>query len=297
MVVRCFSGVIVVLVLLVGCSGTSTSVSPVYDDAELLKEKDLSLSYLNEIGELRELLAAEKDLSLGYLNVIEDLRGLLNKGSNFSDQLVTSFGSCGYFILDGQRILKLEYDSSLGPWNENSKDVVSDMFRDSIRWADTGASLADHDWDPDRSPFRSRPPNSAAAVNIDSALNPFFWVNYQDTGRFIEDEGNAESKYATKLRWWEGITGANTMNYSGFFGPDKDCNWDWVSVEDSLDIDGNDIVPGTGGASFLNDNSNIEVNEDGKWVIIWKDYSCSVETRGATAVYNPELHLFVSNCG
>jgi hypothetical protein len=281
--------------LLVGCSGTSTSVSPVYDDAELLKEKDLSLSHLNEIGELRELLAAEKDLSQGYLNEIGNLER--KKRSDFPRTLITSYGPCGYFILDGQRILKLEYDSSLGPWNEDSKDVVSDMFRDSIRWADTGASLADHDWDPDRSPFRSRPPNYAAAVNIDSALNPFFWVNYQDTGRFIEDEGNAESNYWTNLRWWEGITGANTMNYSGFFGPDKDCNWDWVYVESSLDIDGNDTVPGTGGGSSLEINAYMKVNKDGEWVFEWKDYTCPFETRYATAVYNPDLHLFVSDCG
>ena len=95
---------------------------------------------------------------------------------------------------------------------------------------------------------------------------------------------------------WEGITGANRYNYSGFFGPDKDCNWDWVYVEGSI-TDGNETVPGTGYGSSLEMNSYIEVNEDGKWVFVWKDYTCPFEARYATAVYNPELHLFVSDCG
>ena len=88
------------------------------------------------------------------------------------------------------------------------------------------------------------------------------------------------------------------MNYSGFFGPDKDCNWDWVYVEDSKELGYEvDTVPGTGDASFLQNNSDIKVNRDGKWVFEWKDYSCPFENRYATAVYNPELHLFVSDCG
>ena len=286
------------VLLLVGCSGTSTSV---YDDAELLKEKDLSLSYLNEIGELRELLAEEKNLSLSHLNRIEYFLGRGNEeietGSDFPGTLLTSYGPCGYFILDGHRILKLEYDSSLGPWNEDSEDVSS-TFKDSIRWADTGASLFDPDWDdPDRAPYTLRPPNKAASVSIDPALNPFFWVEYSDTGRFIESEGNVEGM-AFELWAWEGITGANRMNYSGFFGPDKDCNWDWVYVEDSKELGYEvDTVPGTGEAWFLQNNSDIKVNRDGKWVFEWKDYSCPFENRYATAEYNPELHLFVSDCG
>ena len=167
------------VLLLVGCA--STPASPVYDDAELLKEKDLSLSYLNEIGELRELLAEEKNLSLSHLNRIEYFLGRGNEeietGSDFPGTLLTSYGPCGYFILDGHRILKLEYDSSLGPWNEDSEDVSS-TFKDSIRWADTGASLFDPDWDdPDRAPYTLRPPNKAASVSIDPALNPFFGLN------------------------------------------------------------------------------------------------------------------------
>ena len=301
---------LVFVLLLVGCA--STPASPVYDDAELLKEKDLSQRYSNEIEELRERLlrekdlsfsylneiekfrgwaAEEKDLSLGYLNVIEDLRGLVDEGPSFSDQLVTSFGPCGYFILDGQRILKLEYDSSLGPWNGESEDGFR-TFKNSIRWADTGASLFDSDWDSDGSPFALRPPNVAVSINLDPALNPFFWVRYEPTGAFSEGEVDFE------FYNWEEIVGANRVWWSGFFGPDKDCNWDWVYVENSKEPGYEvDTVPGTGYASFLNSNSNIKVNEDGEWVFNWKDYSCPFETRGATAVYDPELHLFVSDCG
>ena len=307
---------LVFVLLLVGCSGTSTSISSVYGDAELLKEKDLSqrysneieelrellaeekglsLSFWNEIGELRELLAEERDLSLSHLNRIENLLRLGNKeietGSDVPRTLLTSYGPCGYFILDGLRILKLEYDSSLGPWNGESEDGFR-TFKNSIRWAETGASLFDSDWDSDGSPFALRPPNVAVSINFDPALNPFFWVKYEPTGAFSEGEVDFD------FYNWEEIVGANRVWWSGFFGPDKDCNWDWVYVENSKEPGYEiDTVPGTGYASFLNSNSNIKVNEDGKWVFNWKDYSCPFETRGATAVYDPELHLFVSDCG
>lgn len=55
MFVRCLSGVIVMLLLLVGCS--STPVSPVYGDAELLKESDFSESLSDEIEQLERQIA------------------------------------------------------------------------------------------------------------------------------------------------------------------------------------------------------------------------------------------------
>ena len=90
MFVRCLSGVIVVLLLLVGCSGTSTSVSPVYDDAELLKERNFSQSQSlsNEIKQLERQVIDLTD-SLETSKALLDEKLLMP--DDFPDVIIDAF--------------------------------------------------------------------------------------------------------------------------------------------------------------------------------------------------------------
>jgi uncharacterized protein YcfL len=311
MVVRCFGGVIVVLVLLAGCS--STPVSPVYDDAGLLAAEE-------EIAELKAQLKEQTKSSDGTTasvpttapvspvyddagllaaeEEIAELKAQLKEQTKSSDSTSASVptteateifetwkvpttghseGPCGVFTLNGTRILKLEYDHVDGPY----------------QWVDSGVDyiqmLLDHYEFYEGETWIGRPPDVAFALRVTENRNHFFGFQWNYVWAVLPEL--ADVGFGRDI---SGIVGANHVKEAGFFGLDENCEWDWISITAGGGThDYGSQKVGNSGFSFEDRDSH------GWWLteFEWKDYSCEeAPPPGSIATYDPKKHMFISKC-
>ena len=260
--------------LLAACGGTTVEVG---DDALVAAEA--------EIAELEERLREQtesSDISAPVVSTTEVQVATTEVPENIVEswsvpQTGVSEGPCGVFRLNGTRILELEYDTTSGPY----------------RWVDSGVDYLQmiKDWNErlqdERETWLQRSPDVAFAVLVDENRNHFFGVEWETS--FVS---LPEWSFSGAREEISGILGASTVSLGGFLGLDDNCDWGWVPIGYGVG----------GGASLLVINSSFSIEDiypDG-WVFVdfvWKDYSCEeVPPPGSTATYDPELHMFVSQC-
>jgi hypothetical protein len=268
MVVRFFGGLIVVLVLLVGCS--STPVSPVYDDAGLLAAEE-------EIAELKAQLeeqtksSDEPTVSVPATEATEIFETLTLPTTGLSE------GPCGVFTLNGTRILQLEYDHVDGPyqWVDSGVDYIQMLL------GNMGERLAGMAW-------HERPPDVAFAVRVAENRNEFFGFSWGSSWALLPELADVGVH-----REISGIRGASVNTLGGFFGLDENCEWDWVSITSGGG------THDSGQKSVGNSTFSFEYRYPHVWLteFRWKDYSCEkAPPPGSIATYDPKKHMFISKC-
>ena len=183
-----------------------------------------------------------------------------------------SQGPCGAFRLSGTEILKLEFESEDGPY----------------RWVSSGLDYQELLASPDNTPseletWQQRPPDVALSFTVSEDRNHFFFVQWFTS--FVDLPDWTPTELARDV---SGILGANLVSVAGFLGPDSDCQWDWIPVSSGESNDSRSVIY----------NSGLTLDSNRRFVeYVWKDYSCKqVPPPGSTVIYDPELHMFVSQC-
>ena len=188
-----------------------------------------------------------------------------------------SQGPCGAFRLSGTGILELEYDGEDGPY----------------RWVDSGIDymqmLADEyggQWTNSRV-WAQRPPDVALGFLVAEKRNHFFFMQWWTS--FVSLPEWSPSVLSRDI---SGILGASTVSEAGFLGLDDNCQWGWIPIGSGV---------GDGSSRYVI-NSGLTIEDrysEGWWFkeFVWKDYSCEeAPPPGSTAIYDPERHMFVSEC-
>jgi hypothetical protein len=264
MIVRLMCSLITIVMLTAACGGTTVDGT---DDALVAAEAEIA-----ELEEQLQVMQSEARPVAESDEVIDSFvkSGELPKG--------LSQGPCGVFRIDGRRILKLDYESTWGPY----------------RWVDSGidypasaqALWSSHGDTPTL--WLERPPDVALAFRVTDDRNHFFWLQWQGTFYSLPEWSSSGAKDDL-----EDLYGASVVSIAGFFGPDSNCEWGWVPIGYSDGV----------GSKYLVINSGLTIEEDEEtfdwWFTeyVWKDYSCE-ETPPplSTVTYDPGRHMFVSEC-
>ncbi|MEC9058446.1 MAG: hypothetical protein VX410_02785 [Actinomycetota bacterium] len=301
---RFVSSLVAIVMLTVACGG---------DGSEDLAEKLVAAN--EEITELEnrveQLLDWEFELREQLLAKSRRELGQPFESWNEPRHDIFSHGPCGSFVLDGGRLLKLEYDESyFAPpgeyWFNGYEDELA--FERSSEWVDTGVLLADpaneefHKLQSSRYWRFGAPPNKVFSVEVAPDRNPFFWAQW-----FLDFED------------WPPFPPVNLSGdpsfVHGFFGVDDDCNWGWVPLvwahllegDGPIDLDeewNRPIQSDSGGWLWRGSSKQgIEVAQgdvlktfrlEGGYAC--RDISPAHDMGQVIAEYDPAQHLFIAHC-
>ena len=287
MIVRLTCSLITIALLTVACVADGSDV--ISDDLALAQQ---------EIARLEALLAEQPEA----VGSEDDGSDLEENESDSPDQFVYdsadmnaawwSEGPCGVFRLNGTRILELV------PILDEDGYLDWENYDRAWEWVDSGIDYVELLPETETYPgaqFLQRPPSKGFAGKVRPDGNSFFWLQWWNQRRELQLPSDIELYYD------DGIRGANQVSLTGVFGPNENCEWDWIPIY-STEGDWHDIfVMNASVFIVLKERPEGSFAWDSNWDqwfedFTWKDYSCPFP-RYATTVYDPTLHAFLTTCG
>jgi hypothetical protein len=285
--VRFLSSLIAIAFFTVACGADGSDV--VGDDLALAQQEIARLEAL--LAEQPEAVGGEDDDS--DLEENESDWPPVYDSRDMNTMLQWSEGPCGVFRLNGTRILELV------PILDEDGYLDWENYRQPWEWVDIGIDYLE--LVPETEPYYGaqllqRPPSLGLVGKVLPDRNSFFWLQWSWERRTVQLPSDIELDYD------DNVLGANQISVAGVFGPNENCEWDWIPIHWS---------EGDWHYTFVMNASVFIVYEDrpegsfgvelygNPWFedFTWKDHSCPFETRYATAEYDPALHAFLTTCG
>ncbi len=289
MIVRLTCSLITIVMLTAACGADRFDV--VGDDLASAQQEIARLEAL--LAEQPEVVSNEDDDSDSEGNESDSRDPSVYDSADNYTHRHWSEGPCGVFRLNGTRILELV------PILDEHGYLDWENYDGAWEWVDIGIDY--RELVPETQayygePWLRRPPNKGLLGKVLPDRNSFFWLQWTAERSAFQLPSGIEFSYD------DGLLGANRTSRTGIFGPNENCEWDWIPIY-STEGDWHDIFVMNASVfivykdrpegSFGWDSAQDPWFED----FTWKDYSCPFETRYATAVYDPTLHGFLTTCG
>lgn len=257
---------LIALVMLATACGSDGSV----DLAAELAEAEQEIVALEKI---RDELAAAKEEKETLIDLLDDSTEYVEKVPAWGPEsgIGPSFGPCGIFHLNGTRVVELDYDGEINP------DTYYPASRSTIYlndWIDIGVNITS--FENADGAVQGHQPEQVATFRLLPGQNHVWFMSWNS---FLESGHN---------------------NDAGFFALDSDCNWGWIPILPGSDAAENDATSGEGVPLVMNGSISLRRGDSGEAELhefSYKDWSCwDYGPLYASAVYDPERHMFVSEC-
>ena len=264
--------------LLAACGGTTVETG---DDALVAAEAEI-VALEAEIAELEEQLDEKTSEATKTTRNSHEV----DLGSQVSS------GPCGVFRFDGNRILRLDYEL-----DERGTVVKQVDGRGQFEWVESGIDFPGPTpgFEPkDSDTWLGRAPDTVLAFKVADDVNHFWGMLWTPDAWLVLPDAHPPK--------WE-VDGLLPGDRFGFFGPDEDCDWGWIPVEEALlEIDSTGVEKELLTFVYGSDGVTVEWIKEMHYLNHWwfvefrhKDYSCPYNDY-SSSVYDPERHVFVSQC-